>query len=98
MSHYKQVGWELKNFGDTALTADYNNIAKTKNTGIFLFYFKHTKKQYTIQNAQVIFTSNFIKLCFLGGNLATQVLFLSTAGMHSNIDLSTYKLSQIFYL
>ena len=64
MSHYKKVGWKLKIIGDTAVTADYNNLAKQRTLVIFYFLLNIQKKQKTIQNAQVIFTSNFIKLCF----------------------------------
>ena len=64
MSDYKKVGWELKIVGDTAVTSDYNNLAKQRTLVIFYFLLNIQKKQKTIQNAQVIFTSNFIKLCF----------------------------------
>ena len=64
MLEYKKVGWELKIVDDTAVTADYNNLAKQQTLVIFYFLLNIQKKQNTIQNAQVIFTSNFIKLCF----------------------------------
>ena len=49
VSHYKQVGRGFeKKIGDTALTADYNNIAKTKNTGMFNFILNIQKSN--IQN------------------------------------------------